>query len=48
MYFTRHSPAPHLGEQQYTFLQPSDQRFMLLALLLLFQELALNLQYFFL
>jgi len=39
----RQHPDPHLGEQQHTFLQPPDQGLVLLTLLLLIQELALDL-----
>lgn len=36
----------HLGEEHHTFLQPPDQRFLVLSFLLLIQELALNTQDF--
>lgn len=44
----QHGLGTHLGEEHHTFLQPPDQRFLVLSFLLLIQELALNTQDFFL
>lgn len=43
---SKHGLGTHLGEEHHAFLQPPDQRFLVLPFLLLIQELALDTQDF--